>query len=437
MQWLRHLRPEGEAWTYDRLIDASASGPVLVAEAVEELGLQPVAWTVEVSKQATLSVHERERARGFPPSSTGRARQASERAFLTLLLSIYRGQSEAPKAGLSEEFLEIVRADVRHGIPLDALMNRVWSVHTTAKDILVEALRDVVSEDELAVTMRRISDSAFDFANDFVRRVSAAYETEQRAWRGRRSEEQFQIISAVVEGERPSDSDDAVLPAQWSGRHVCAVAWLHGAGFVQNVEGQISDWAGEVGRALGAANVFVFERDGLTRLWWNIEANADAPDMHAIAKVERPRWLRVAVGHPGVGIDGFRHSHLSAAQASRMRTFETQREIFFASDIGHLMLMLANPREAAQFVTRELGSLADDEPRMAEIRETVRLYLLNGNSRLAVASALHLAPNTIAYRVGQANELLTSKVSERATPVLLALELLELVPSLLRTSVEV
>jgi hypothetical protein len=433
MQWLRHLRPEGEAWTYDRLIDASASGPVLIAEAVEELGLQPVAWTVEISERATSSVNQRERAGGFPPSSTGRARQATERAFLMLLLSIYRGQSEAPKAGLSAELLEIIRADVRHGIALDALMNRVWSVHTTAKDILVEALRDVVSAEDLAFTMRRISDAAFDFANDFVRRVSVAYETEQRAWRSRRSEEQFQIVRAVISGEGPHESDDAVLPAQWSGKHVCAVAWLHGAGFVRNVEGQIGDWAAEVARALGAAHVFVFERDGLTRIWWNIEANADAPDVHAIAGFERPKWLRLAVGHPGVGVDGFRHSHLSAAQAARVRAFETEREIFFASEIGHLVLMLADPREAAQFVTRELGGLADDEPRLAEIRETVRLYLLSGNSRLTVASVLHLAPNTIAYRVGQANELLASSVSERATPVLLALELLELVPSLLRT----
>lgn len=431
MQWLRHLRPAGDPWTYDQLVGASASGPVLVAEAVQELGLQPVAWTVEVSESATASVHERERARGFPPSTTGRAREATERAFLTLLLSIYRGQSEPPKSGLSDELLEIIRADVRHGIPLDALMNRVWSVHTTAKDILVEAIRGVVSPEDLAVTMRSISDSAFDFANDFVRRVSIAYETEQRAWRGRRSDEQFQIVKAVIAGESPAESDDVVLPAHWSGRHVCAVAWLHDAGFVQNVEGQIGDWAAAVARSLGAANVFVFERDGLTHIWWNIEANAETPDVRSIAAIVRPKWLRLAVGHTGVGVTGFRESHLSAAQAARIRDFETDREVHFADDIGHLVLMLANPLDAARFVRRELGGLAADEPRLAEIRETVRLYLLSGNSRLVVANALHLAPNTIAYRVGQANELLASSVSARATPILLALQLLELVPGLL------
>jgi hypothetical protein len=431
MQWLRHLRPEGDPWTYDGLLEACASGPVLIAEAVEELGMQPVAWTVQVSELATTSVHERERARGFPPSSTGRARQATERAFLTLLLSIYRGGSDAPSGGLSEEFLEIIRADVRHGIPLDALMNRVWSVHTTAKDILVEAIRDVVTPEDLTVTMRRISDSAFDFANDFVRRVSVAYETEQRAWRGRRADEQFRIVTAVATGESPPPSSDAVLPAHWSGRHLYAVVWLQDAGFVKNVESQIGDYAAAVASSLGATNVFVFEHDGLTHIWWNLDANDRAPDPRLIAEVTRPRWLRLAIGRAGAGIDGLRDSHLSSLHTARIRMFDTDREVFFAEDLAHLVLMLADPEGAARFVRRELGGLAADEPRLAEIRDTVRLYLLSGNSRVAVAGALHLAPNTIAYRVGQANDLLETSVGDRPTPVLLALQLLDLVPGLL------
>jgi hypothetical protein len=100
-------------------------------------------------------------------------------------------------------------------------------------------------------------------------------------------------------------------------------------------------------------------------------------------------------------------------------------------DVGHLALMLEDGVAAAWFVQWELGPLTQPGARTQEIRDTVRLYLSSGNSRVAVADALHVAPNTVAYRVGKANELLGYPVGERAQQILLALQLVQLVPSLL------
>ncbi|WP_159501770.1 helix-turn-helix domain-containing protein [Microbacterium sp. 18062] len=411
-------------------MDSSASSPVLLAEAVEQLGLQPVAWAVETSEHATTSVHERERAMGFPPSSTGRARQATERAFFSLLISMHLGRSAVLSGDLPEELRDIIRADVRHGIPLDTLMNRVWSVHTTAKDTLVEAIRELVEPEEFASAMRVVSDSAFDFANDFVRRVAAHYDAERRAWRGRRSEEQFQLALAVAGGASVPPAQDSVLPATWTGRHVWAVAWVQELGFIVDDETEIADFATEVAGVLGAVNVFVFEREGLTYIWWNFEGRGDL-DLRSIAALPRPRWLNLVVGPVGAGVQGFRDSHAAAVHAARVRDLQTDRGLLFTEDIDHLVLMLEDRAAAASFVRRELGALSGAEPRVVEIRETVRLYLAEGNSRLAVAKALHLAPNTIAYRVGQANDLLGRGVSDRASQILLALQLLDLVPDLL------
>ncbi|WP_188710619.1 helix-turn-helix domain-containing protein [Microbacterium faecale] len=349
---------------------------------------------------------------------------------MTMLMSMREGKS-AFRSGLPEEFVDIIRADVRHGIPLDALMNRVWSVHSMAKDILVESLREVVEPTEFPQVMRSVGDAAFDFANDFVRHVSTAYDAEQRAWRGRRGEEQFQIAEAVALGSDAASDSDGVLPAHWSGWHVYAVSWIEDPGFAKKYDTELAEFTAAVATMLDASNVFIFERDGFTHLWWNVEARASKPEVQAILGVERPDWLRLAVGPAARGVEGFRDTYGAAVQVADIRAYNTVDTVFFSDEVGHLLLMLADHGRAARFVRRELGGLASTEPRVVEIRETVRLYLSSGNSRLAVANALHLAPNTIAYRVGQANELLPQPVSERPTTILLALQLLYLVPNLI------
>lgn len=435
MQWLTRLQPDGGEWSYDRLHERSASTPVMLAQAVESLGWQATAWAVEASTHASTSFFERERVRGLPASTTGRARQATERALMTMLMSMRLGQS-AFRSGLPEEFVDIIRADVRHGIPLDALMNRVWSVHSMAKDILVESLREVVEPAEFPEVMRSVGEAAFDFANDFVRHVSMTYDAEQRAWRGRRAEEQFQIVEAIAAGSDSTSDSDSVLPAHWSGWHVYAVSWIDDPGFAKKYDVELAEFTTAVATTLDAAHVFIFENDGFTHVWWNVEGRATKPDVQSIVAVERPDWLRLAVGPAARGVDGFRDSYGAAVHVSGIRAFNAVKKVFFSDDVGHLMLMLADRGRAAQFVRRELSGLASAEPRVVEIRETVRLYLTSGNSRLAVATALHLAPNTIAYRVGQANELLPQPVSERPTTILLALQLLHLVPDLIAESVD-
>ncbi|MHA6695188.1 helix-turn-helix domain-containing protein [Homoserinimonas sp. A520] len=89
--------------------------------------------------------------------------------------------------------------------------------------------------------------------------------------------------------------------------------------------------------------------------------------------------------------------------------------------------MLADPAAAVRFIKQEIGPLLGRSQRLGQIRDTLRLYLAEGNSLVAVAQMLHLAPNTVAYRVSQSSELLGRAVSKRSQQILLALQLFSVV----------
>lgn len=429
MEWVKKLAPAGGAWTEEEILGRALSAPPLVAHAIEVLGIPATSWAVEAAGRAVDRVHDREVAAGFPAPSTGRDKQASEAAFLSLMIGLATEEGFDVGWHLSEDLTGIVRAASRQGIPLDVLLNRVWGIHTVTRDELIAALQHVGPLE--AESLQTVSVAMFDYANAFAHRVAEAYEHERKAWRGRRTDEQQQIIAAVVDGALPPER--SALDAHWEGGHLYALGWLEQQGYIADADGAIGEFANRTAGALGADRVIVLEREGAVQLWWNAPGRLAEGAASIIASVKRPEWLRVAIGPEGVGVAGFRDSVQGARLAERVARLPeaADRGVWRFDEVGHLALLAEDRSAAAWFVRRELGPLAGPGARMTEIRDTVRLYLGSGNSRVAVAKALHLAPNTVAYRVGQANELLGRSVGDRAQQVLLALQIAHVLPGLL------
>ncbi|MFE0376821.1 helix-turn-helix domain-containing protein [Streptomyces inhibens] len=65
-------------------------------------------------------------------------------------------------------------------------------------------------------------------------------------------------------------------------------------------------------------------------------------------------------------------------------------------------------------------------------RATLLHYLPSGRSLRAAGEALHIAPNTVVYRVKQAERLLPAGTEHRPFGLVLALPLAQDMPSLLR-----
>ena len=99
-------------------------------------------------------------------------------------------------------------------------------------------------------------------------------------------------------------------------------------------------------------------------------------------------------------------------------------------DVALLGLAITDKGQAARFTRSVLGELLQPGQRLADLRETVRLYLTEGNSRVAVARTLHVAPTTVAYRVAQAGQIIGEAISVRPLEVRFALELAHHFPDL-------
>ncbi|MFZ2174919.1 MAG: helix-turn-helix domain-containing protein, partial [Rhodococcus sp. (in: high G+C Gram-positive bacteria)] len=148
------------------------------------------------------------------------------------------------------------------------------------------------------------------------------------------------------------------------------------------------------------------------------------------AKREQPNPLpefdgtHVVAGQVGHGLEGFRRSHLEAQSVERLirlRPEPTRTTTTAHEDIDLEVLLLADPEAARQFVKRHLGPLAADDPRMAELRSTLRLYLDMDRSISKVAAEEHISRNTVTYRVQQAFSICAHSVGAPTTKLRAAL----------------
>ncbi|MGW5639915.1 helix-turn-helix domain-containing protein [Streptomyces sp. NPDC003832] len=70
----------------------------------------------------------------------------------------------------------------------------------------------------------------------------------------------------------------------------------------------------------------------------------------------------------------------------------------------------------------ELGPLAEDTAHARQLRDTIRLYLRNERGLAAAAAQLHVARNTVTYRVKRAQTLLGHDLADRLPETMTALE---------------
>ena len=119
---------------------------------------------------------------------------------------------------------------------------------------------------------------------------------------------------------------------------------------------------------------------------------------------------------------GLQHSHREAvdAQHHALGVSSAQRCTAYA-DVELACLVSGNAPAARRLVERELGALADPDPSLDRLRETVSAFLAHGTSVEAAAAELFVHKNTVRYRVAQAEELLGHPLSHRRTEVAVAL----------------
>ena len=106
-----------------------------------------------------------------------------------------------------------------------------------------------------------------------------------------------------------------------------------------------------------------------------------------------------------------------------MRSSPTEGALTRYADVELVVLLSRDAELARNFVLRELGELAVDTPAAHELRETVAAYLACDRSLAKAADLLHVARNTVAYRVKKVESLIGRDLRERKLELESALRL--------------
>ncbi|GAA1969162.1 PucR family transcriptional regulator [Microbacterium deminutum] len=426
--WVEQLAPHSAVVVAD-----AASDPKLVGAAIAEIGVSASEWAIETAQEIISAVQREFAASESPGVMTGREREAFEASLFTTLMALHNdtpaGEIVRPR-GAEEN----VRESARQGVPMGTLLRTVWACHTRTQDALLRELEELFDPAELMPQVRTLNAALYSYVDLYVKGLTTEYQNELIAWSGHVPAERLHIMRSLLEGEQPTSTTERALGLRLTDHHLIGVAWQWSTRHIPDRQAELSRFGAQIGQALGASNTLVLHHDGLAEYWWTFSRLPDVNLDQVANDVTNPPWARLAIGELGAGLEGFRSSYATAQQAAKVGRKAAEGDFWSYSDVRLIALLSADEAAARRFVRDELQGLDGDEPKIAELRNTLRLFLKTGNSRILAARELHLAANTVAYRVGRASELLGRPATERPVETLLALELAHHFPAYLTDS---
>ena len=345
-------------------------------------------------------------------------------ALLHLLgLQISMENVAAPSAAT-----EYARRLAQRGVSVIALARAYRIGHAL---FLEWCLREVSEQEEDPRLLQAITNRVLELSFAYVDRVSeqvvSAYQLERDRWL--LTQNTVRIKNLLAREEFDLDSAESAIGYRLRQFHVAVVAWVPepaqaGEGLVR-----LDRLARALAADLGSAGrpLFVPFDESIGWIWlpFGARPNVDRGKLQAIVEATDPT-IRVAVGEPEKGIEGFRSSHQQAIATQNMAVaVQSSRRVTLAEQVGPIALMCRDLDAARVWVRKALGSLATDKNNNRLLRETLRVFLETGGSYVAAAEALNLHRNTVQYRLRKAGELLPTPIADRRSDLELALRACE------------
>ena len=416
-QWLRRLRGPQEG----DLTHKPASHPPLVAEVLAELGEGAVAWAVDLGQQMATRIIAEIPALGGGEEPFQTLRMGTESATLRSMLLLV--SNDPARIGVTEEALEGDRDFVRRGVSLDQVLRGIRLGHSLMAHGFLDAAAALVEEPLRTAEMKRTSDLLFEYIDDFASSMATEYLTERDRWVTSAAAEREELVHSILDEQPVSTANaSAVLSYPLERHHVALVLWQDA-----NAGRSPTDLQRAAARILKASGcgATLMVPHGASSLWvwgsWRSKelASADFSD-HVTTDTH------VAAGTLTRGVKGFRQSHLEALQTADLVRTSTQASaasMTHYSDVELVVLMTQDAELARNFMNRELGPAAESTAAAAELRETVATYLSFDRSLAKAAEHLHVARNTVAYRVKKFENLVGRDLKDRRLELEVALRL--------------
>jgi hypothetical protein len=322
--------------------------------------------------------------------------------------------------------VDYARRLAQHGVPISALL-RTYRLGQAAfqQIVLNEIGRANLDSPSVAAAAEKLSTVAFAYVDRISEEVVAAYQQERDDWmRGRTAARAARVTALLGSSDADLAEIEKTLNYRLDQPHVALVAWsttAPAADRLARVERAVTRVAPDQANPRAALTVV---RDESTVWGWLPRASlgpvtVPAPEDDAV---------RLAVGDPAAGAEGFRRSHRQARHAQLVAMtadIDVQRPVTAWADVGAIALMCTDRDALADWVQDTLGGLATQDESMLRLRETLATFLATGGSFTSAGQLLHMHKNTVQYRVRKAEEALGRPLGARRRDVELALQACE------------
>ena len=320
------------------------------------------------------------------------------------------------------EAVDIARSVMRRGADTEMVVLTYRAGQNVFWESWIDAAAELVPDrDELVEVLRVSSVLVPAYIDGVLATVLARAEEEReellRGGLGRRAETVRMIIDDVpIDEQRAAER----LGYGLSQTHTCVVLWSEDA--VE--QGALDRVAHALAHAVGARRPLVLPATvAAVWVWIGTAGEPDLAQLRAAMEDVDPA-IRAAVGPSCPGLAGFRRSHDGAvATQGLVAAARGGERLTTYRDVEVTTLVAQDPRRMTDFVRTTLGPLAGRDAAAARLRETLRIYLSEGESAPRAAQRLYTHRNTVLLRVARAEELLGHPIADRRLELALALEL--------------
>lgn len=351
---------------------------------------------------------------------------ASVEENVATLLHVFEHGTVPDEVDAPAAAIEYARRLAQRGVPIVALIRAYRIGHGR---FLARCLEEIATRSTdpglTAAVTDRIVEVSFRYIDRVSEQVVETYQRERDRWLQTQTALRAARVRALL-GEQPVDVDatESALGYRLRQNHLGVVMWVTGK--VDGSDGltRLERLLSTAARTLGSRSRALFVPRDVALAWSWLPLGGEAtvsPELMAAAFDNGDPSVRVAVGEPDHGLDGFRQTHrqavrtqdlaLAARPGNRLTTF---------ADAGAVALLAADIPAARSWVWATLGDLARDDDQHARLRDTLLVFLSTG-SYTATAARMTLHKNSVQYRIRKAEEALGSPIGDRRSDVELAL----------------
>lgn len=334
---------------------------------------------------------------------------AAARGSVALITANARTWTDPRIVPAPHDALVWARSLVARGLTIDALL-RVYRIGQSGYHAVWH--RELAANGTDPALALEAVDAISAFIFTWIDAISAplveAYEDERgRRERGVEAVRAETLAEVLAGGPLDVGAASARLGYELERRHVALVAWIE-PDAAEATRDALEPVAAQAAAALaaGGSRPLVLRQTPRSVLAWVPRADLGDEDLDLLRPVVAGTGVRVALGAPGEGVDGFRQSHDQARRARRVaRILRRSAPVVRYADVAVADLLTRDPEAARRVASATLGPLAAGDDAARRLLATLRVFLQEGQSYARTARRLGLHENTVAYRVRRAVEL--------------------------------